>query len=215
MMCNTSSLAFIKQRNPVRERRSFLAESTTFWMEACSGINVPLLSSMDVDANPGVDYNSVRMGSLHASPPPRRAPFRPRTKRPRATAVQPTVAEETPQNDSDAHEQQERQDDQRGHQTGHADGAQETPHDALVHTEMARLRRDLMANQEAFHRRLLDYVTTEVDNLRREMRRAPVEAPVLDGADAELQRVKDEIWRHGEREILSFMTTIEHVRKHS
>lgn len=216
MMCNPSSLSFIKQRNPVREKRSFLFESTMFWMEACSGINVPLLMSLDIGTNPGVDYNSVRMGSLHSVPPAPVVPFRPRGKRPRTAA---RISQETSQDDSNAHQEQDGHNAQRGDQAGNSNDPQ---HPSNVHAafdgiraEMNILRRELMANQETFQRRLLQYVTTEVDKVRQELQRAPLSTSSIVNVEAELKRVQEEIWRRGERELLSFMATLEHLREHS
>ena len=216
MMCDPSSLSFIKQRNPVRERRSFFFESTLFWMEACSGIHVPLLMSLDMTGDPGVCYNSIRMGSLHSSPPLDRAPVfrrRRRAKRARATTIHTVLSEETPQEESNAHHEQERQDHQDRNQRGHSDETQNASHShgasEQIRLEMGRVRAELMTKQEEFNRRIFNYVTSEVDRLRSEMRHDP---STIHDPDAELLRIKNEIWRCGEREMIAFTMTMDHMR---
>lgn len=200
MMCDASSCALIKRHNPVRDRRSLLSASTMFWLEACSGIHLGLLRECDADADPRVDYNSARLGSRYVSGPSvATVPLRPRAKRPRT--------QEAAQHEADADDEDGAEDDERRRRQETQRPSQHAP-DAV-----ASLRRELTAQQARFQTVLLRYVCAEMDRLRDEVRRQRSDAPPSD-PDAVLQRVCDEIWRRGQREILSFVAALEHLREH-
>lgn len=211
MMCIPSSLKFIRDHNPVRDRRSFLSQTVCFWMEACSGIHCDLLRRVDLDVDPGVRITSLRLGSLCTTHPPSKPPPRARGKRPRdAVAAARSIA--TREKEDEDEDRGGDEDHQQREQGEHSRSAQESLHSyrRRVDRELASLREDLIRRQES----LATQVFSEMDRLRTEMHRAIESAGPSRASDPDetLLRLCDDLRRHGQRELVSFVAAVEHVR---
>jgi hypothetical protein len=215
MMCDQSFKNLMKRINPIRDHRSFLSAATLFWLEACSGIHVSLLEELDLSSAPSVTFDSIRMGSRHTSVPETRSIHRPRSKRPRGAV---SGRDEATKQDHRAHHDDYAEDDKQcvdGDREQESSGSAHNHHSHHAFQELMSLRQELIRNQKTFQKTLLSYVSDEMAKMRMELRRQMSRNGQSDmsSPNVELARVCDEIWRHGQQEIISFVASMEHIRE--